>query len=466
MYRSSYFFIEEAFAVEYGLYGNGISPFRYNYELFVIYASLKDNKKALDLEKRIKIDLMEEQDDDYQKPDGYYTKTGVFLREEKINRRERNTYLSYGSYQKEYLNSDFKFPETDGRYLWVYTDNKEEQAIECLDMQTDQKIWAYHNSEYRYPQNTTPTKIGDVLVHNLGFKNSRDVDDQGKIIPTLREESALIGIELETGKKLWCCEFPFQVFNYINVDGRIILSTMNFMVELDPVTGQELKRVDTQLTSGAVHDIEDHLLFISSVDKTLSVHNRHTLEQMQVIELPKEPVSYGIDDAKKPIKYKNTWNMSVGAGYQEADRPSNDMLMQISLCEPGEQPTSTIEEKPPHTVSIVPEANDEESYRIDLEAQTPDHLIRFAEIEISLIPAKHGDTMWGAPAKNKKFNGCIAFYGILPTNTSEADIERTRSYLKLLEQHWQRVAEGDMGPYGSTPGSVIVLKCYLNGDAV
>jgi len=472
MYNVSYFYVEMDFCKDYGVEKIESSiPFKYGYDLSIIYASFNDHKRVLDYDNRIVINQMEESSEKYDpRAQGEFTGTGLLKKTEKINWKEYNTYISYGDYELRYEKTNIKFPATDGTYVWMSNVLEGLQKVDCIDLKTGCDIWSWVDESYEPLRLEVPLKIAGVLIHNLGYEDSSNLKGYVENF-----NGAMVGLDLKTGHELWRTTFEYMVANYIDVDGRLILSTMGYLVELDPVTGKELKRVDTHFSEAhlqgrkdwiAVYDIEDALLFISSADKKLSIHDRHTLEQRQVVNLPDSPASYGVDAKHKPIRFKDTWNLKVGAGYQNADRPSNDMLMQITLCQPGEQPSTNIEEKPPYQVTVIEEKEGQESYRIDLEARTPDHLIRLAEVEVALIPGNHGNTMWGAPDKNPKFNGKIAFYGTLPSEISPAELNRAKGYLRLLVQHWERVAEGDMGPYGSIPGTYIELSCFLNGEKI
>lgn len=474
MYHINYFLLEGHFAERIFLSGfSSQSPFKYDYDLNIVYADLNQNQKTLDFKRRLIVDVLESSGSESGSViGGRFTETGVF---EKIERKRKpykhySMFFEFGGYELRCESESPKYAQSDGKYMWVCQTFECQQNVELFDIEKNGRIWEWKNDKYESIQRETPTKVGNVLIHNLGYEDSSNLKGYVENF-----NGAMVGLELKTGHELWRTTFEYMVANYIDVDGRLILSTMGYLIELDPITGKELNRVDTDFPVAhsqgrkdmvAVYDIEDALLFISSVDKKLSVHDRRTLEQLQIINLPDSPASYGVDAKHKPIKFKDTWNLKVGAGYQNADRPSNDMLMQLTLCQPGEQASTNIEKKPPYKVTAIEEQEGQESYRIDLDAQTTDQLIRLAEVEVALIPGNHGNTMWGAPDKNPRFNGKIAFYGTLPSEISPAELNRAKGYLRLLVKHWQRVAEGDMGPYGSIPGTCIELSCFLNGEEV
>ena len=350
--------------------------------------------------------------------------------------------------------------------LWVFSINDEEHYIECINMSLDEIAWEYSTSGYEQKHIQSPIKVGESLIHNLGYQRTTNLKGYVEA-----HNGAIIGLSLDRGEEIWRTEFDFLVSSMINSDGRLLIAYFGYLVEIDSVTGKELKRIDTQLLEAhklgwdlvAVHDMGECLVFISSGDFSISIHDKATLEQIQVVRIPD---SYGIHATHKPIVKDGTVYIALRGSNQDASRPSDYLLMKLTPCERVEEAVSMMEEKPPHKISVVSEPQNQESYRIDLDAITPDQLIRLAEVEVALIPGNHGKTMWGAPDKNPKFNGKISFYGTLPKNIVEAEIERARSYLKLLKEYWDELAAGEMGPYGSVKGTLIDLSCYLNNEKV
>lgn len=459
MFTTHYYYTECSFIYTYGISGKG--NFKYDHNLYVIFASHEENQQVLNFEKKEVTYVMAPTKESI--PEGYFTLTGVYQREYTEDYYEWDTTIEFGSFSFTYYRATHKKAETDGDFLWVFSNEEKNQEFECFKMPSKSPVWRSNVTGYDLDRPKAPVKVGNNLVHNLGYQNSSNLKGYVE-----KFDGALLGLSLQGGNEVWRTEFERMVSGFINVDERLIVAYLGYIVELDAETGDELKRFDTQLPEAhrlscqyvGIWDVKDYLLFVSSGDFSISVHDRSTLEQVQVIRIP-DP--YDIDAERGPVVKEGSVYFALRGGIQEPDRPSDYLMMKLSL---GKKPISLMEEKPPHKISVISEPESQESYRIDLDAQTPDQLIRLAEVEVALIPGNHGKTMWGAPDKNPKFNGKISFYGTLPENIAEAEIERARSYLKLLKEYWDELAAGDMGPYGSVKGTLIDLSCYLNGEKI
>jgi len=462
MFTTHYYYTQCSFLYAYGISGKG--NFKYDHNLCVIFASHEENLQVINFEKKEVVNVMEPTKEPI--PEGYFTSTGVYQREYTEDYYEWDTSIEFGSFSFTYHRATPKIAETDEELLWVFSNEEKNQEFECFKIPSNSPVWRSSVAGYELERPKAPVKVGSNLVHNLGYQNSSNLKGYVE-----KFDGALLGLSLQGGKEVWRTAFERMVSGFINVDERLIVTYLGYIVELDAETGDELKRFDTQLPEAhrlscqyvGIWDVKGYLLFVSSGDFSISVHDRSTLEQIQVIRIP-DP--YDIDAEREPVVKEGSVCFALRGGIQEQDRPSDYLMMKLTPCELGAEPVSIMEEKPPHKISVISEPQNQESYRIDLDAQTPDQLIRLAEVEVALIPGNHGKTMWGAPDINPKFNGKIAFYGTLPENISGTEIERTARYLKLLKEHWDKVAKGDMGPYGSVKGTLIDLSCYLNGEKI
>jgi hypothetical protein len=465
MYSADYFYSQCGFIHEGFLSGDG--AFKYDFDLSVVYASPLPNIKILDFEGKKLVEKMTENPSGMnQERIGYFTNAGLHVKSQRLKRSVYSNVFTIDDFTLNFDGSGFKYAETGGGFLWVFSNEDKNQEFECFKIPSSNPVWRVSVAGYELERPKAPVKVGSNLVHNLGYQNSSNLKGYVE-----KFDGALLGLSLQGGREVWRTVFERMVSGFINVDERLIVAYLGYIVELDAETGDELKRFDTQLPEAhrlscqyvGIWDVKDYLLFVSSGDFSISVHDRSTLEQIQVIRIP-DP--YDIDAEREPVVKEGSVYFALRGGIQEPDRPSDYLMMKLTPCELGAEPVSIMEEKPPHKISVISESQNQESYRIDLDAQTPDQLIRLAEVEVALIPGNHGKTMWGAPDINPKFNGKIAFYGTLPENISDTEIERTARYLKLLKEYWDKIAKGDMGPYGSVKGTLIDLSCYLNGEKI
>lgn len=438
---------------DYGL--TCLNPFVYDYDMRCIYGDLRPHLRELDFDDRlIKHTLVpiEEKRD----LGGYFGDCGVLIKSKKIKRGLFNSSF-------ELNGKTIHLEETKWRRGVSYLDklvlhSSSPSSLSCYDFPTSHQNWEVAFDTYEQHNIQAPLFLDQGLViFNLGYH-------------TDSHQGAIVCLDLATGQQQWLTEFDTPISNIQIVnEKRILAAHQGCIVELCPKSGDVLQNIDTELPEAhkegwdnlAIYAVFDKLLYVSSMDTKIAVFNKDTLEKEQVIQLPDYMDIYA---THKPLIKNGKVYWSLRGGIQDVDRPSDYLLMELTPFSEDREPQVTMEEKPPVEVSVVQDG-EYESYQIDLKSDTPDQLIRFAEIEVQLVASNHGHTMWGAPALNKKFNGKIQLNTELPEGTSGEEVERATKYLHVLKEYWDKHTQ-EMGPKGSVKGSYIALSCFLNGSKV
>lgn len=469
----------------------GLNPFLYGFDFKVLYASLFPFVRSVDHDERKNVDIL--------KPDQrggssvssrpWYTDKGLLVNVDRKSRRQKNYSFEYESTKITFEGVEALVAETDGQYIWVKSKERnileetDTVVLDCYLVSSGEKIWSFQYdgfSEYG-SHSHTPKKVGDFLVVNLGYASKKS----GSYVPEMAEayerlgfkddivfiDGGLLAIDIETGKEIWRAKYDYAVSNFIVVEDRLFLAYLGKVIEVDVNSGGEISRVDTGYEhahafadQGAIHDVGEYLAYVSTLDKGITVYDKSTLNEVQKIQIPE---LYSLKSFNSfYVGEENKVYATLKGDAQSLSRPSDYLLMVLTPCQQGDVPSIDIEQKPPRTVTVI-EEDAEEFYRVELDAETADQLIRFAEVEIDLIAGNHGRTMWGAPAQNKKFAGRIEFQATLPEELPNSEIERAKEYLIVLREYWDKVKEDDCyGPYGGKPGTYICPNFYLNGETI
>lgn len=490
MFNVKYFLSNNAFVNQLGLQDND-KPFIFSLSLKVDYANVVPRKQVLDNSKK-RVVALNEPDFDFDPFSGYdefYTENGLLVISNENDNGEVDYSFEIEDFSVRYENGDFPLADTDGYNIWIASSDKDldgefyKTKIKCYSASNIGCVWEFiYNSYNPFGSHShTPKKVGNCLVINLGYASKKS----GSYVPEMAEayerlgfkddivfiDGGLLAIDIETGKEIWRAKYDYAVSNFIAVEDRLFLAYLGEVIELDVNSGREINRVDTGYEhahafadQGAIHDVGEYLAYVSTLDKGITVYDKSTLHEVQKIQIPE---LYSLKSFNSfYVGEENKVYATLKGDAQSLSRPSDYLLMVLTPCQQGDLPSIDIEQKPPRTVTVI-EEDAEEFYRVELDAETADQLIRFAEVEIDLIAGNHGRTMWGAPAQNKKFAGRIEFQATLPEELPNSEIERAKEYLIVLREYWDKVKEDDCyGPYGGKPGTYICPNFYLNGETI
>lgn len=104
----------------------------------------------------------------------------------------------------------------------------------------------------------------------------------------------LVALNQADGALIWKREFPNAVDQFRLVDGKLYVLSLNEVLILDPDSGDELGKIDTQtsipiereLAGSTTYVDQRYLYFTHHDDALLLVYDRETLQLVRRIEMP------------------------------------------------------------------------------------------------------------------------------------------------------------------------------------